>query len=193
MELGAPARPGRPGARPGSRPRHSPAGSRPLRYARPRVVSRARCARRQPRARPLRRARPCMVRAARGAGRQVAPRRCGPRTARARTPPACERPWSLPGSSSSSYGGTSRTARAPATTWATGTTWTTRWRRRLTRACAAPSPLRTPTYVSTFAPSSPHDACLQPPRWSVCNAHMSSIVYITDVFYVNDAKVHFMW
>ncbi|CAG4950114.1 unnamed protein product [Colias eurytheme] len=43
VELGAPARPGRPGGRPGSRPRHSSADSRPLRYARRRALS---CARR---------------------------------------------------------------------------------------------------------------------------------------------------
>ncbi|CAK1556283.1 unnamed protein product [Leptosia nina] len=43
VELGAPARPGRPGTRPGSRPRHSSADGRPLRYARRRAN---RCARR---------------------------------------------------------------------------------------------------------------------------------------------------
>lgn len=82
----------------------------------------------------------------------------GPNTeARARRsarPPASSRSWSRRGSSSSSCGGTSRPARAPATTWAMGTIWTIRWRPRRMPACVARSPRRTPTYVpqmpSTF-------------------------------------------
>lgn len=88
----------------------------------------------------------------------------GPNTeARARRsarPPASSRLWSRRGSSNSSCGGTSRLARAPAITWATGIIWTIRWRPRRTPACAARSPRRTPTYVPPIPSAlaaSPHD------------------------------------
>lgn len=189
VELGAPARPGRPGARcSAGLARHSPAGSRPQRYARHHARGRARRGSlltgrsvRGPLPEPgLRRRRRAALTAAlyggarragdgaAGGAAQVRPapgpgphsQRAEARARRGARPPASTRSWSRRGRWNWNCGGTSRHAPAPATTWATGTTWTTRCRRRRTPACAARSPRRTPTYVKACTPS--RQPCPQP-------------------------------